>query len=72
MVGAARENVEPDFGLVESLALGRAVLRSGGEDDVDAYRVEGVPTLSDGRQVLVPDREANRVVLRDFEWPVLR
>lgn len=65
-----RENVETDSGVVESLSLGRAVLREENGGDVEALQLKGTPTtLPDGRQVLMPDREVNERLVRDFERP---
>ncbi len=69
MVQVARDNVETDSGFVESLSLGRAVLRDGG-GRVDALQLKGTPTtMPDGRQVLIPDRKENERLVRDFEQP---
>jgi len=69
MVRVARDNVETASGFVESLSLGRAVLQDGG-GRVDALQLKGTPTtMPDGRQVLIPDREENERLIRDFEQP---
>lgn len=64
---AAKENIETDLGLSESFALGKALLERGREAPVEAGKLVGEPTiLSDGRQVLLPDDEANRRLIEEF------
>lgn len=68
MVRVARDNVETDSGFVESLSLGRSVLRDGG--NIQAVQLKGDPTTTpDGRMVLMPDREDNERLVRDFRQP---
>lgn len=68
MVRVARDDVETDSGFVESLSLGRSVLRDGG--NIQAVQLKGTPTITlDGRMVLMPDRSENERLVRDFKQP---
>lgn len=67
IVQVTRKNVETDSGFVESLSLGRAVLRNEA-GQVEALQLKGAPaTTPDGRQVLMPDREENERLVWEFE-----
>lgn len=61
------ENVRTDLGVGEMVGIGRAVLEQGRSPVMTHTRLEGTPeTLPDGREVLVPDEEANRRIVADF------
>ena len=71
IVRVAEGNVQTDSGFLESLSLGRTVLRNGG-GNIDSVQLKGSPTTTpDGRMVLVPDQEENERLVRDFENPPL-
>lgn len=64
---AVDENVRTDLGVGEMLGLGRVLLDRGEDAGMTHARLRGEPrTLPDGRQVLVPDREANEAIVADF------
>ena len=67
MLKIANENVDTDLGLLQAISLGRALASNSGDGDLQAVQLKGYPeTLSSGAQVLIPDHEANEVILQDF------
>lgn len=61
------DNVQTDLGLDGAVALGEVLIRRGKHAEVTSEQLEGNPkTLSDGDEVLVPDDDANRVILDKF------
>jgi anionic cell wall polymer biosynthesis LytR-Cps2A-Psr (LCP) family protein len=64
---AAGENISTDLGFEEAVALGRTMLSRGGDAPLKTGQLAGESTtLPDGREVLVPDDEANRRVIEEF------
>jgi polyisoprenyl-teichoic acid--peptidoglycan teichoic acid transferase len=62
------ENVQTDLDLDSSVALGQVLIRRGKHAEVTSDQLEGTPkTLSDGDEVLVPDDEANGLILAKFK-----
>jgi LCP family protein required for cell wall assembly len=63
----AGKNTSTDLGFEESVALGRTFLSRGGDAPLETGQLSGEPTtLPDGREVLIPDDEANRLMIEDF------
>jgi anionic cell wall polymer biosynthesis LytR-Cps2A-Psr (LCP) family protein len=61
------QNVETDMGVVEAIAVGRALASNGEGTRMEAAQLRGTPTtLPDGDQVLVPNWEENQVLLQQF------
>ena len=70
VVSVARRHVRTDLSAADALALARTLLRHGRDATMTSRRLAGIPeTLPDGRQVLLPDEEENRRVLRSFLAP---
>ncbi|WP_053057485.1 LCP family protein [Rubrobacter aplysinae] len=66
IVRSLSEHVETDMGAPRMISLGRALARHE-EGGMDSDQLEGRPvTLSDGRQVLVPEDQRNAEILYDF------
>ena len=62
------ENVQTDLDLDGAVALGQVLIRRGKHAEVTSEQLEGTPkTLSDGDEVLVPDDEANQLILAKFQ-----
>ena len=69
IVEAIRGNLETDLGPAANLSLARSLLNSDGasSSSVTSFQLAGVPTtLTDGRQVLVPDPAENERILQEF------
>jgi len=66
-IKVANENVNTDLGVLQVIPLARALVINGEDARMATAELEGYPThLSNGEQVLVPDREANEAILEDF------
>lgn len=66
LVESVRTNVETDLGFRENLSLARLLLQ-GDDARIATDQLRGVPvTLSDGRQVLLPQPEGNQALLQEF------
>jgi polyisoprenyl-teichoic acid--peptidoglycan teichoic acid transferase len=62
------ENVQTDLDLDGAVALGQVLIRRGKHAEVTSEQLEGTPkTLQDGDEVLVPDDEANQLILARFK-----
>jgi LCP family protein required for cell wall assembly len=69
IVSVIDQNVQTDLGFDEALSLARLLVSKGQDDRVTSVQLKGMPkTLPDGDQVLVPDEEANEVILREFRF----
>lgn len=67
MARVAGENVGTDIGLEDSFAIGKTLLERGGDAPLKTGQLSGEPTtLSDGREVLIPDDERNRILIEEF------
>lgn len=62
----AGENVETDLDFDVSVAFGRTLLERGSSPLRTGQLVGKPATLSDGRQVLIPDDETNRRIVEEF------
>lgn len=63
----AEENVETDLSFDEMVSLGQALVRHGEDGRMETVQLRGEPvTLTDDRQVLIPNPEANREILYEF------
>jgi polyisoprenyl-teichoic acid--peptidoglycan teichoic acid transferase len=61
------ENVDTDLGIWQAVPLARALILHGREGDLTSSELQGYPTtLDDGTQVLVPEKDANEAILKDF------
>src|SRR5215204_1070924 len=61
------ENVQTDLDLDGAVALGQVLIRRGKHAEVTSEQLKGTPkTLSDGDEVLIPDDEANQLILAKF------
>jgi len=61
------ENVQTDLDLDGAVAVGQVLIRRGKHAEVTSEQLKGAPkTLPDGDEVLVPDDEANRLILAKF------
>ena len=66
-IKVANENITTDLGVLQVILLARALVINGEDARMATAELEGYPTnLSNGEQVLVPDREANEAILEDF------
>src|SRR5215208_4926617 len=64
---AMNENVQTDLGLDGAVALGQVLIRRGKHAEVISEQLQGNPkTLFDGAEVLVPDNDANQLILEKF------
>ena len=64
---AMNENVQTDLGLDGAVALGQVLIRRGKHAEVISEQLQGKPkTLFDGAEVLVPDNDANQLILEKF------
>jgi polyisoprenyl-teichoic acid--peptidoglycan teichoic acid transferase len=62
------ENVQTDLDLDSAVALGQVLIRRGKHAEVTSEQLEGTPkTLPDGNEVLIPDDEANQLILAKFQ-----
>jgi LCP family protein required for cell wall assembly len=62
------ENVQTDLDLDGAVALGQVLIRRGKHAEVTSEQLRGTPkTLPDGDEVLVPDDEANQLILAKFQ-----
>jgi polyisoprenyl-teichoic acid--peptidoglycan teichoic acid transferase len=62
------ENVQTDLDLDGAVALGQVLIRRGKHAEVTSEQLKGTPkTLPDGAEVLVPDDEANQLILAKFQ-----
>ena len=62
------ENVQTDLDLDGAVALGQVLIRRGKHAEVTSEQLKGTPkTLPDGDEVLVPDNEANQLILAKFQ-----
>jgi polyisoprenyl-teichoic acid--peptidoglycan teichoic acid transferase len=67
IIRVTNENVNTDLGIMQVIPLARALVLNGEDNKMTRAELEGQPKfLSDGEQVLVPDDEANEVILQDF------
>ena len=67
IIRVTNENVNTDLGIMQVIPLARALVLNGEDNKMTTAELEGQPKfLSDGEQVLVPDDEANEVILQDF------
>jgi len=61
------ENVQTDLDLDGAVALGQVLIRRGKHAEVTSEQLQGTPrTLPDGAEVLVPDDQANQLILEKF------
>jgi LCP family protein required for cell wall assembly len=66
-IKVANENVDTDLGVMQVIPLARALVFNGKDTKMETTELQGSPmSLSDGRQVLVPDDKANEHILEDF------
>jgi LCP family protein required for cell wall assembly len=66
-IKVANENVDTDLGVMQVIPLARALVFNGKDTKMETAELQGSPmSLSDGRQVLVPDDKANEHILEDF------
>ncbi len=62
------QNVQTDLDLDGAVALGQVLIRRGKHAEVTSEQLQGTPkTLSDGDEILVPDEEANQMILSKFQ-----
>jgi polyisoprenyl-teichoic acid--peptidoglycan teichoic acid transferase len=62
------ENVQTDLDLDGAVALAQVLIRRGKHAEVTSEQLKGTPeTLPDGNEVLIPDNEANRLILAKFK-----
>jgi polyisoprenyl-teichoic acid--peptidoglycan teichoic acid transferase len=67
IIRITNENVNTDLGIMQVIPLARALVLNGEDNKMTRAELEGHPTsLSDGEQVLMPDDEANEIILEDF------
>lgn len=67
IVGVLTRNVSTDVGPVDTISLARLLVSRGEGGGMDAVQLQGYPaTMPNGDQVLVPDYQANEVLLQDF------
>ncbi|MCA3748679.1 MAG: LCP family protein [Rubrobacter sp.] len=67
MVSVVRRHVKTDLSVGDAVTLARVLLHHGRGATMTSRRLAGEPeTLPDGRQVLLPDGEENRRILRAF------
>ena len=61
------ENVQTDLDVEGAVALGQVLIRRGKHAEVTSEQLQGTPeTLPDGAEVLVPDDQANQLILEKF------
>jgi polyisoprenyl-teichoic acid--peptidoglycan teichoic acid transferase len=61
------ENVQTDLNLDGAVALGQVLIRRGKHAEVTSEQLQGTPkTLRDGAEVLIPDDQANQLILEKF------
>jgi polyisoprenyl-teichoic acid--peptidoglycan teichoic acid transferase len=61
------ENVQTDLDLDGAVALGQVLIRRGKHAEVTSEQLQGTPkTLPGGDEVLIPDDEANQMILSKF------
>jgi polyisoprenyl-teichoic acid--peptidoglycan teichoic acid transferase len=61
------QNVQTDLDLEAAVALGQVLIRRGKHAEVTSEQLQGKPkTLNDGAEVLVPDDQANKLILEKF------
>ena len=61
------ENVQTDLDLEGAVALGQVLIRRGKHAEVTSEQLQGTPkTLDDGAEVLIPDDQANQLILDKF------
>jgi polyisoprenyl-teichoic acid--peptidoglycan teichoic acid transferase len=61
------ENVQTDLDLDGAVALGQVLIRRGKHAEVTSEQLQGTPkTLRDGAEVLIPDDQANQLILEKF------
>ena len=66
-IKAINENVESDMGLDTAVALARLLIQHGRNAQMTSTQLQGFPrTLNNGSEVLIPDDDANAVILKDF------
>jgi len=66
-IKVANENVDTDLGVMQVIPLARALVFNGKDTKMETTELQGSPmSLSDGRQVLVPDDKANDHILEGF------
>ena len=67
IIKVTNENVNTDLGVLQVIPLARALVLNGEDNKMTTAALEGRPaSLPDGEQVLMPDNEANEVILEDF------
>ena len=63
------ENVQTDLGVDQALALGNVLIRDGRHDRLTSDQLKGSPeTLDNGNEVLIPDEQANELILQGFRY----
>ena len=63
------DNVQTDLGVGEAISLGRIMIRQGRHAEMTSEQLKGTPeTLPNGDEVLVPDDEANQLILDGFRY----
>jgi polyisoprenyl-teichoic acid--peptidoglycan teichoic acid transferase len=61
------QNVKTDLDLDAAVALGQVLIRRGKHAEVTSEQLQGTPkTLHDGAEVLIPDDQANQLILEKF------
>jgi LCP family protein required for cell wall assembly len=67
IIKTTNENVDTDLGIWQAIPLARALIVHGRDGDMSSSELQGYPTtLDDGTQVLVPEKDANEAILKDF------
>jgi LCP family protein required for cell wall assembly len=67
IIKTTNENVETDLGIWQAIPLARALIVHGRDGDMSSSELQGHPdTLDDGTEVLVPEKDANEAILKDF------
>ncbi len=67
IIRAVTDNVETDMSVSEMAALGRMLGKHGRNSVMTSTQLKGTPgALPSGNEVLIPDREANETILREF------
>ena len=67
IIKTTKENVETDLGIWQAIPLARALIVHGRDGDMSSSELQGYPaTLDDGTEVLMPEKDANEAVLKEF------
>ncbi|HSK84599.1 MAG TPA: LCP family protein [Rubrobacter sp.] len=61
------DNVQTDLDLDGAITLGQVLIRRGRHAQMTSQQLKGIPeTLSNGKQVLIPEEDANQAMLDEF------